>query len=252
MTARSIALTEIDPRWRSVVDRDARADGTFFYSVATTGVYCYPSCAARRAKPENVHFHATREAAEQAGFRPCKRCKPDQGGGRRQREGGELRFAVAESSLGLVLVAQWGKGACAVLIGDDREALRRDLAKRFPFATLVDAGATLDALTAQVLQLIESPAHVLDIPLDMRGSEFQRQVWRVLREIPPGSTATYSEVAERIGRPSSVRAVAQACTANPLAVIVPCHRVHRSDGHLAGYRWGIERKRTLLAREAAV
>ena len=246
------AAAKADPRWQSVVTRDAQADGSFYYSVATTGVYCYPSCAARLAKPENVRFHATRQDAEQAGFRPCKRCKPDHGGGRRQKEGGELRFAIGESSLGLVLVAQCAKGACAVLIGNDREALRRDLAQRFPFATLIDAGGTLDTLTAQVLELIESPTHALDVPLDLRGTEFQRQVWRVLREIPPGSTTTYTEVAERLGRPGSVRAVAQACAANPLAVIVPCHRVLRRDGHLTGYRWGIERKRALLAREGAV
>lgn len=165
-----------------------------------------------------------------------------------QRE--NIRFAIRDSSLGLILVAHSASGITAVLLGDDREALRHDLQQRFPLAMLMDGDTTLDALTADVVSLVESPARDLDAMLDMRGSDFQREVWRALREIPPGSTATYTEIATRIGRPKSVRAVAQACAANPLAVVVPCHRVLRSDGQLSGYRWGVERKRALLAREA--
>ncbi|HEV2643713.1 MAG TPA: methylated-DNA--[protein]-cysteine S-methyltransferase [Candidatus Elarobacter sp.] len=242
--------TEQDPRWQAVLARDPAADGTFFYSVATTGVYCFPSCAARRANPANVRFHATREDAERAGFRPCKRCKSDRGGEKRHRHASELQVAFGESSLGAVLVARSISGIAAVLLGDDSDALRRDLQERFPLTTLTNGDATLEALVANVVRFVESPARGLDATLDMRGTEFQRQVWCALREIPAGSTATYTDVAERIGRPRSVRAVAQACAANPLAVVVPCHRVLRRDGQLSGYRWGIERKRALLGREA--
>ena len=161
-----------------------------------------------------------------------------------------MRVAIRDSSLGLVLVAQSANGICAVLLGDDREALRLDLQKRFPSTTPRESDTTLDLLATQVVQLIESPARGLDAPLDMRGSGFQRDVWRALRDIPSGSTATYTDIANRIGHPTSVRAVAQACAANPLAVVVPCHRVLRRDGQLSGYRWGVERKRELLAREA--
>jgi len=257
--------TEHDQRWSAVVARDAAADGTFYYSVRTTRVYCFPSCAARLARPENVHFHATREDAELAGFRPCKRCKPDRGTSERQRATDEiqsrssaartrtvLQVAIGESSLGLVLVARSAAGITAVLLGDDRDALRRDLRERFPLARLVDGGAPMSELVAWVTDFVESSARDLDVPLDMRGTEFQRSVWTALREIPAGSTASYTEIAKRIGRPNSVRAVAQACAANALAVLVPCHRVVRSDGALSGYRWGVERKRALLEREAVV
>ena len=245
--------TERDPRWRAVVARDLAADGTFFYSVATTGVYCFPSCAARPAHPKNVRFFSTREDAEQAGFRPCKRCKPDQGGGKRQRAAREMKIAIVRSSLGLVLVAKSAKGISAVLFGDDRDALRRDLCSRFPEAALVEGDAKLEALAARVVQMVEAPARraAVDLLLDLRGTKFQRAVWQALRRIPAGSTATYADVANRIGRPKSVRAVAQACAANALAVLVPCHRVVRSDGGLSGYRWGVARKKKLLAREAA-
>ncbi|HEY5085912.1 MAG TPA: methylated-DNA--[protein]-cysteine S-methyltransferase [Gemmatimonadaceae bacterium] len=168
-----------------------------------------------------------------------------------EREPNVMRFAVSDSSLGLVLVAQSAKGISAVLLGDDRDTLRDDLQHRYPFATLTDGDTTLDALCADVVNLVESPLRGLNATLDMRGSEFQREVWRALRSVPAGSTTTYTEVARRIGSPKSVRAVARACAANPLAVVVPCHRVLRRDGQLSGYRWGIERKRELLAREAA-
>lgn len=167
---------------------------------------------------------------------------------RTERE--EMQVTIGESSLGLVLVAQGANGVIAVLLGDDRDALRRDLEARFPDAMLTDRDAKLDERTAEVIRLVESPEHSINAPLDMRGSEFQRKVWQALREIPAGKTASYTDVASRIGRPRSVRAVAAACAANHLAVVVPCHRVVRSNGQLAGYRWGVERKRTLLNREA--
>ena len=164
----------------------------------------------------------------------------------------EMQVAIAASSLGLVLVARSEKGIAAVLLGDDRDVLYRDFERRFPGAESREADATLAALAAEVVRCVESPAHELDAPLDLRGTEFQRRVWRALREIPAGSTATYADIAIRIGLPKSARAVAQACGANAIAVLVPCHRIVRSDGDLAGYRWGVERKRALLAREAAV
>jgi AraC family transcriptional regulator of adaptative response/methylated-DNA-[protein]-cysteine methyltransferase len=344
--------TERDPRWAAVVARDADADGTFYYSVKTTGVYCRPSCGARQANPRNVRFHRTRSDAERAGFRPCKRCRPDQpplekrhaalvaeacraieaaesgpglatlarqaglsryhfhrifkaatgltprqyadahrtqrvrdglrrsatvteaiygagfnSGGRfyaqsdrilgmtpsEYRAGGpsaSIRFAVGQCSLGSILVAASAKGICAILLGDDPDALVRDLQDRFPKAALVGGDAAFEATVARVVGFVEAPSVGLDLPLDVRGTAFQQRVWRALREIPAGETVTYSEIASRIGAPSATRAVAQACSANGLAVAIPCHRVVRSDGGLSGYRWGIERKQSLLAREA--
>ena len=355
LSARNMELagaTERDPRWAAILARSTEADGSFFYSVRTTGVYCRPSCAARQARPENVRFHATRQEAQQAGFRPCKRCKPDQPSmleqhaakvteacrlieasqrvpsletlathtgmsvfhfhrifkatmgltpreyaaarrGERMRQelgrggtvteaiyeagynsnaqfygesrqvlgmtptiyrtGGadaDIRFAVGECSLGSILVAQSAIGVCAILLGDDPEALVRNLQDRFPKATLIGGDAEFEQLVSRVVGFIEAPGLGLDLPLDVRGTAFQRRVWQALQEIPPGSTASYTEIAERVGAPRSVRAVAQACAANPLAVAIPCHRVVRNDGGLSGYRWGIERKRTLLQREA--
>ena len=346
------AATKRDPRWAAVLSRSADADGSFFYSVKTTGVYCRPSCAARVARPENVRFHPTRREAEQAGFRPCRRCKPDQPpiserhaakvteacrlienspsvppleqlavqagmslfhfhrvfkaimgltprayaaahrgermrqelrrsgsvtaaiyesgynsnaqfyGESRQllgmtpsiyRTGGadaDIRFAVGECSLGSILVARSEIGVCAILLGDDPDALARDLQDRFPHATLVGGDQEFEELVARVVGLVEAPRLGLDLPLDVRGTAFQRRVWQALQEIPAGSTASYAQIAVRIGAPTSVRAVAQACGANPLAVAIPCHRVVRTDGGLSGYRWGVERKRTLLQRES--
>ena len=341
-----------DPRWAAVVARDPRADGKFFYSVKTTGVYCRPSCGARRARHENVAFHVTSAAAERAGFRPCKRCKPDQAplaarhaatvaricrciegaetlpslaalakearlspyhfhrvfksvsgltprayaaahraervrrelgrsrtvtaaifdagfnsGGRfyaaaddllgmtptHYRAGGggtQIRFAVGECSLGSILAARSEKGVCAILLGDDPDELARELQDRFPRAHLIGADAEFEALVAKIVGFVEAPALGLDLPLDVRGTAFQQRVWQALRKIPVGSTASYSDIARRIGAPKSVRAVAQACAANAIALAIPCHRVIRHDGALSGYRWGVERKRALLEREA--
>ena len=165
------------------------------------------------------------------------------------REPDELQVTISESSIGLVLVAQSEKGVTAVLLGDDRDALRTDLQSRFPNAVLTDHVATWNERTIEVIELVESSRQEISAPLDMRGSEFQRSVWRALQEIPAGTTASYSEVASRIGRPGAERAVAAACASNHLAVVVPCHRVVRSDGQLSGYRWGVDRKRLLLDRE---
>jgi AraC family transcriptional regulator of adaptative response/methylated-DNA-[protein]-cysteine methyltransferase len=327
--------------------------GKLFYSVRTTGVYCRPSCPSRLANPKNVRFHATPADAERAGFRPCKRCKPNapsidarqaalaaeacrrietaeeppslaelargaglsvfhfhrvfkavtgltpkayaaahradrvrdelaRGAGVTEaiydagynsgsrfyeqssqilgmtpsdyRAGGtnaEIRFAIGECSLGSILVAASARGVCAILLGDDPDALARDLQDRFPRAELIGGDVGFERLVARVVGLIEAPGLGLDLPLDVRGTVFQQRVWQALRQIPAGSTASYQEVARRIGAPGSVRAVARACASNALAVAIPCHRVVRTDGGLSGYRWGVERKRALLRREGA-
>jgi AraC family transcriptional regulator of adaptative response/methylated-DNA-[protein]-cysteine methyltransferase len=340
-------------RWAAVVARDPRADGTFFYSVRTTGVYCRPSCPSRRARRENVAFHATRADAERAGFRPCRRCRPDQpsvterhaaivakacraieaaeeppplaelarqarlspyhfhrvfksltgltprdyaaaqrarrarerlsrsrtvteavfdagfnSSGRfyesagqilgmtptRYRAGGAdtgIRFAVGQCTLGAILVACSSRGICAILLGDDPDMLLRDLQDRFPRARLIGGDRKFERLVARVVGFVERPELGLDLPLDIRGTAFQQRVWQALRRIPAGMTRSYADVARQIGAPKAVRAVAQACAANALAVAIPCHRVVRNDGALSGYRWGVERKRALLDRESA-
>jgi len=337
--------------WGAVRSRDSSFDGAFYYSVVTTGVYCRPSCPARLAKRENVAFHASCAEAEAAGFRPCKRCKPNEPSLRHQhaakiaqacriieeaeelpkleilaaavglspyhfhrvfrsivgvtpkafavtlrqkrlhenlsvsgsvteaiyasgfnsagrlyaksmdylgmtptefRSGGKgtaLRFAVGKCSLGCALVAASEKGVVAIFLGDDPDALFADLQKRFPHAALVGGDASFEDIMTKVVSLIDAPARDVALPLDIRGTAFQHRVWQALRDIPAGTTATYSEVAECIGMPKAVRAVATACAANKIAVVVPCHRVVRSDGSLSGYRWGVERKRRLIARE---
>jgi AraC family transcriptional regulator of adaptative response/methylated-DNA-[protein]-cysteine methyltransferase len=341
----------IDARWAAVQRRDRGADGIFYYSVRTTGVYCRPSCGARPALRANVAFHASCAQAEAAGFRPCLRCKPGQPSlSERQAQlvadacrlidaqdevpdldavaravgmsrfhfqrvfkmhagvtpkayaaarraarvrdalaqegsvtdalyaagfnsssrfyagsdamlgmapsrfkaggaGEEIRFAVAACSLGAILVAATGRGICAVLMGDDPEPLVRDLQDRFPKAQLIGADAGFERTVAQVVGLVEAPRIGLDLPLDVRGTAFQQRVWAALRAIPAGETVSYTELAQRIGAPAAVRAVAGACAANPVAVAIPCHRVVRNDGGLSGYRWGIERKAALIARE---
>ena len=334
--------------------RDPAADGVFFYSVATTGVYCYPSCAARPALQHNIGFHPTREHAARAGFRPCQRCRSDlppraereaalvaracrfieaaeeapsladlasavgisphhfhrlfrriagvtpkayaaakrqtrvQAGlaagtpvtaamysagfnssGRfyaaangmlgmaasRYRIGGAgeaIRYGTGPCSMGQVLVAATGRGVCAILLGDDPDALAADLHARFPRAALSDGGPDFGEWLAQAVALVDGtgPA-ALNLPLDIQGTAFQRRVWQALQAIPPGSTSTYGTIAAQLGRPRAVRAVAGACAANRLAVAVPCHRVVASTGALAGYRWGLRRKRALLERERA-
>ena len=341
-----------DPRWAAVLARDPAADGKFYYSVQTTGVYCRPSCAARLAKPEHVRFHATPEEAEQAGFRPCKRCTPGEpslaeqhaalvteacriietaenpprlrdlaeqlglspyhfhrvfrqvtgltprgyaAAQRAQRvrngltqsrtvteaifdagytassrfyevshevlgmkattysAGGadtEIRFAIGQCSLGAILVAASERGVCAILLGDDPDHLARDLQDQFPHAHLIGGDSQFESLVARIVGFVEAPATGLDLPLDVRGTAFQQRVWQALCRIPSGATITYSELAQAIGAPTAARAVAQACAANPLAVAIPCHRVVRTDGSLSGYRWGVDRKAALLAKEA--
>jgi AraC family transcriptional regulator of adaptative response/methylated-DNA-[protein]-cysteine methyltransferase len=169
------------------------------------------------------------------------------------REGGsdtDIFFAIGKASLGSILVAQSNKGVCSILIGEDPEALIRDLQDRFPKANLIGDEAGYQELVAKVVGLIEQPGTSLDLPLDIRGTAFQQRVWNALQQIPPGTTATYTEIAKKIGMPKAVRAVAQACGANALAVAIPCHRVIKNDGSLSGYRWGVDRKRALLEREA--
>ena len=343
-----------DERWAAVADRDARAEGEFFYSVSTTGIYCRPGCPSRRPRREHVRFHASCEEAENAGFRACRRCRPNEpstaerhaeavaaacrlidaaeempaladlaaaagmsrfhfhrifkaatgctprayaaarranrmrealrgGGGtvtdavydagfnsngrfyaasseilgmppasfRRGGAGETVRFAVGDCSLGAVLVAATAEGVCAIGLGDDPDALVHDLEDRFPNAEIVGGDSEFEALVARIVGFVEAPALGLDLPLDIRGTTFQQRVWRALREVPAGATATYGEIAERIGAPGAARAVARACASNPLAVAIPCHRVVRTGGGLSGYRWGVERKRALLDREAA-
>ncbi len=349
---RLAAATVSDARWRAVIKRDPAADGKFFYSVRTTGVYCRPSCAARPARPENVAFHLSAADAERAGFRPCKRCKPDQpslterhaaqvaelcrviesaerlpnlkalaehaglspyhlhrifraitgltpwayananrasrvrielnrsrtvteaiyaagynSNGRfyeksnqllgmtptNYRAGGvnmEICFAIGQCSLGSILVAASTRGVCAIALGDDPEALARDLQDRFPKARLIGGDSAFECLVAKVVDFVEAPRLGLDLPLDVRGTAFQQRVWQALREIPAGVTLSYTDLAIRIGAPKAVRAVAHACAANALAIAIPCHRVVRNDGALSGYRWGVERKRALIDREA--
>ncbi|WP_414901874.1 bifunctional DNA-binding transcriptional regulator/O6-methylguanine-DNA methyltransferase Ada [Sphingomonas flavalba] len=344
--------TADDPRWARIVARDRSADGAFWYSVATTGVYCRPSCPSRTARPDNVTIHATLAAARATGARPCRRCNPDGASTREQgaaiiaaacrtiaaaerppsltalaaaaglspgyfhrlfkaetgltprayaaahragrvraqladgasvteaiygagygsngrfyaeatgllgmtpgryRAGGTdetLRFAIAQSALGAILVASSDAGVAAILLGDDPDALARDLQDRFPHARLIGGDAAYEALVATVVGFVEAPGTGLALPLDIRGTAFQQRVWQALRAIPAGTTASYTEVAARIGAPNAVRAVAGACAANALAVAIPCHRVVRSDGGLSGYRWGVARKRALLNREA--
>lgn len=339
-------------RWVHVQTRDSAADGVFWYSVATTGVYCRPSCPSRPARREHVAFHTSVAAAEAAGFRACLRCNPagappatanvalvaaacrtieqaetppslavlaaeaklsptyfhrvfssivgitpkayidaqraarvraalDEGCGvteaiyragfnsgsrfyakstaalgmtpsRFRARGAQetLRFAVADCALGSVLVAASAVGVAAILLGDDPEALVRDLQQRFGQAELIGGDPGFEAMVAKVIGLIAAPAQRHDLPLDIRGTAFQHAVWQALQRIPPGQTATYAEIAAAVGRPRAIRAVAGACAANPLAVAVPCHRVIRQDGTMSGYRWGVERKRCLLTREA--
>lgn len=168
------------------------------------------------------------------------------------RKGGKgeiIRFALGECSLGAFIVASSEKGVCCIMLDDDPEFLVRELQNRFQNAELVGADGAFEQLVAKVVGLVEMPQTSFDLPLDVRGTAFQQRVWQALCKIPPGTTLSYSEVAEKIGSPKAVRAVAGACAANHIAVVIPCHRVVRTDGSLSGYRWGVDRKRALLARE---
>ena len=346
-------FTSDEDKWQALVEKDPAADGNFCYAVKTTGVYCRPSCLSRVPLRKNVAFFDSPEAAEQAGFRACKRCCPKgltiaaqrttavakacraieaaeelptlssvaktagmspyhfhrvfkattgltpkayaqahrskrireelakrntiteaiYGAGfnsnsrfyekssetlgmtpslfRKGGTGVSIRFALAECSLGSVLVAASQKGVCAIFLGDDPEILVQDLQNKFPKANLIGGDKDFEQIVAQVIGLIEAPKTGFNLPLDMRGTAFQQRVWRALREIPAGSTLSYGDIATRIGAPKAVRAVARACATNSIAVAIPCHRVIRNNGALSGYRWGVERKNTLLKREAA-
>lgn len=357
LQAHSMTMSAFDndaARWAAVQRRDREADGRFVFAVRSTGIYCRPSCPARRPKRENVTFHATRDTAERAGFRPCKRCRPDaaaldarhadaiaracrlidaademptldvlakaagmsrfhfhrqfkaftgvtprayaaahraermrdqltrsatvteavyesgfNSSGRfyaaapaalgmapaRFRAGGageEIRYAISRCSLGLALIAATGKGVCAVSFGDSRDVLVDELKARFPQARLARGDEPFSRLVAQVLAAVETRGSASGLPLDIRGTAFQRRVWQALQRVPPGATVSYAELAARIGAPASIRAVASACASNTLAVVVPCHRVVRSDGGVSGYRWGVKRKQALLAREQSL
>lgn len=169
------------------------------------------------------------------------------------RAGGQnvrIHFAVGQCSLGAILVAQSTRGICAILLGDDPDALARQLQDQFPRAELIGGDAAFEQLVAQVVGFVEAPRVGLDLPLDVQGTAFQERVWQALRDIPAGTTVTYTEIACKLGVPNAVRAVAGACAANRIAVAIPCHRVLRRDGDIAGYRWGVERKRQLLDMEA--
>lgn len=343
-----------DARYTALVARDKSMDGVFYYGVRTTGVFCKPSCGARTPNRVNVSFHATITDAIAAGFRPCKRCRPDATGAdlhaevvtavcrliddtvagdqhsptlddlarrtgfspfylhrlfkkatgvtprayaagaraRKLREklgdsrtvseavhdagyssssrfyerstqrlgmtptrakgggtGETIRFAVGESSLGPILVAATEKGVCSIQFDDDPQELVHALERRFPNAELVGDDAQFADVVARVVAFVEAPSGGLDLPLDIRGTAFQERVWSALTTIPLGRTMTYTELANAIGIPTAVRAVASACAANEIAMAIPCHRVIRASGELAGYRWGIERKSTILARE---
>lgn len=337
-------------RWEATQQRNPEADGHFYLGVKTTGVYCRPTCSSRMPKRENVRFFITPHEAEQAGFRPCKRCQPQQdrmdgyaeliqrvceriaaaettpslnelaqtaglspshfhrlfkarvgltpkqyalahrhnqlhdrlqqdgsvteamynaGYGsssrfyeqsadllgmkpstyRRGAKGQSLQYAAVPCYLGWVLVAGTAKGLSSIELGDSAEELQARLLNRFPHATLQPGDETFAGWVTQVVSFLEAPDDPLDLPLDIQGTAFQRRVWLALRDIPAGTTLTYSEVAARIGQPKATRAVAQACSANKLAVAVPCHRVVPQSGELGGYRWGVNRKQAILQRE---
>jgi AraC family transcriptional regulator of adaptative response/methylated-DNA-[protein]-cysteine methyltransferase len=165
------------------------------------------------------------------------------------REVEEIRFSIGECSLGSILVATTDKGICAILLGNDPDKLLHDLEDRFADARRIRGDKALEPFVAKVVDLVEAPSQVLDLPLDPRGTPFQQRVWQALREVPAGSRASYGEIAARIGAPKEAYAVGEACAANMIAVAIPCHRVVRKDGGLAGYRWGFRRKRALLERE---
>jgi AraC family transcriptional regulator of adaptative response/methylated-DNA-[protein]-cysteine methyltransferase len=345
-------MTE-EQRWNAVRARDAAADGHFIIAVKTTGIYCRPSCPSKPALRKNVRFFATTAEARGAGFRACKRCRPDAAGAadprlqgiaracrlideaetaprladlaraaglsphhfhrqfkkivgvtpkaylaarrtgrlqerladgaavtdaiyesgfgassrfyeqadaalgmkarayRRGGEGVEIAYAVARCYLGHALIAGTERGICMIAFGDDPAELVAELKRRFPRAIWRERAKDFADRVRRVMAFIDAPTAGFGLPLDVQGTAFQRRVWEALRQVPPGATASYGEIARRIGKPKAVRAVAQACGANPVAVAVPCHRIVAGDGGLGGYHWGVDRKKKLLAREAA-
>ena len=352
LTDMKVLLSD-DDRWEALTKRDSLSCGEFVYGVLTTGVYCRPNCTSRLPNRENVRFFETGKDAERAGFRPCKRCKPEStdwkqpqtravlkacrmiaeadeplslkelahaaglspfhfqrlfkkivgvtpkqyamekrsnrvrehlredstvtnamyhaGFGSSSRfyekatatlgmkpsiykngaQDMRIRFAIAPCFLGWVLVAATAQGICAIDFGDSPETLEEGLHRRFPKAEIQAPDPDFTAMVAKVLTFLEDPHRGrLDLPLEVQGTAFQRRVWQILQEIPPGDTVSYTDIASRIGKPNAARAVAQACAANPIAVAIPCHRVVRGNGQLGGYRWGVERKRVLLERES--
>jgi AraC family transcriptional regulator of adaptative response/methylated-DNA-[protein]-cysteine methyltransferase len=348
-------LDPLDPdrAWAAVLARDARLDGRLYYGVSSTGVYCRPSCPSRRPQRQNVSFYADPAAAEAAGLRACKRCRPEgttaareavekvlalldaeaeepltlerlgeevgmspahlqrvfkrqvglspreyqaarrverfkarvrsgddvttalyeagygassrlyeqaderlgmtPGAYRRGGQGMRIRFTIVGSPFGRLLVAATGRGLCAVTLGDDDAALEAALRREYPQAEIAsetpgDEAGSLATWATAVARQLGSPERA-DLPLDLQATAFQQRVWRALTEIPAGATRSYGEVAAALGEPRAARAVARACATNPVAVIIPCHRVVRGDGDLGGYRWGADRKRLLLERE---
>jgi AraC family transcriptional regulator of adaptative response/methylated-DNA-[protein]-cysteine methyltransferase len=335
--------------WKATLARDRQADGTFFLAVSSTHIYCRPSCPARRPLRRNVTFFHTREEAEQRGFRPCLRCRPNEvagtgslvgraarllaensegglriselaarlgtsaaklrraflqttgltprelgnaarltrfkkllRGGRSitealyetgygsssrvyersnaqlgmtpaaYRKGGKnmkIEFSIAKSALGKVLVATTERGVSAVYLGDAEQPLVAELKKEYPRAEIAPAADSDQRWVREIVERIAGKPPHMDLPLDLQATAFQRRVWQELQRIPRGTTRTYSQVARALGRPKAVRAVARACATNPVSIVVPCHRVIREDGNLAGYRWGLSRKEQLLERE---
>ena len=349
-TAEVVAISD-DRYWQAVIARDASRDGQFFFAVSTTGVYCRPSCAARRPRRENVQFFRTPEAAEQAGYRACLRCRPraftgdaesdgvkaicrfieqhldepltlgrlakefhqspfrlqrrfkavlgitpreyadswrlktlkhrlqsgdsvtramyDAGYGsssrlyertasqlgmtpdkyRRGAIAATIRYTVADSPLGRMLIAATEKGICAIQFGRTDNELIEGLKREFPFAVRKNDDGGLKSWMNALVRHIRGKDLNSSLPLDIRATAFQRRVWTYLQSIPFGETKSYSEVAKAIGEPRACRAVARACATNPVAVAIPCHRVVREDGSMGGYRWGMERKKSLLQME---
>jgi len=225
----------------------------------TPKAYASASRARRLREALNATGRTVTDAIYEAGFNANSRFyeTSDQTLGMRAREyrtgglGTVIRFAVAQCSLGAILVARSQRGICAIGLDDDPDILTRTLQDQFPKAELIGGDADFEQWVAQVVGFVETPAIGLNLPLDVRGTVFQQRVWQALREIPPGARASYTEIAARIGAPKAVRAVAQACAANHIALAIPCHRVVRRDGEFSGYRWGVERKRELLRREQA-
>ena len=244
----------------NVLQRSANTPACPFNSAIAMNNHAAAQRAQRlRSALDNAHAASVTDAIYIAGYQSTSRFYEQSAQvlgmtPRRYRAGGaaqNIRFAIGQCSLGAILVAQSVRGICAILLGDDADTLARDLQDRFAHAHLIGEDAAFEALVAQVVAFVEAPGLGLNLPLDVRGTALQQRVWQALQAIPAGQTASYAEVAQRIGAPTAVRAVARACAANALAVAIPCHRVVKSDGALSGYRWGVERKRTLLAREAA-